>query len=293
MNKPKELFAGYIPVLHDGYITAFNRHPDAAIGVFNDEVLADNAPYLRKDIRALSPEDAKRAITGLGREALILGRSALQEALRRPIIMPSDDISRAIIAANPEADITTEPVFLRWDRDNSTDPSIITPDRTIQISNNDPIIKRLNSELVQSTNWWRHIGAVILDDTAIKLSAHNSSLPTEYTSWINGDPRITARKGESIERSIDIHAEARIIAEASKQGIALEGMTICVSTFPCPNCAKLIALSGIKSCYFVEGYSVLDGYSVLKDFGVEVVKLETDLEPEDPQILKAYPSNQS
>jgi len=292
MNKPKELFAGYIPVLHDGYITAFNRHPDATIGVFDSEIL-DDVSYLRKDIRALSPEDAKRAISGLGKEVIILGRSALQDALKNPIIMPDDDISRTIIAANPQADITTEPVFLRWDRDNSTDPSVVEPDRTVQIDDNDPIIKRLSSEAAQSTNWWRHIGAVILDDDIIKLSAHNSSLPTEYTSWIEGDPRITAKKGEAIERSIDIHAEARIIAEASKQGISLEGATICVSTFPCPNCAKLIALSGIKSCYFVEGYSMLDGYSVLKDFGVEVVKLEANLEPEDPLTLKDYPTSQS
>ena len=70
-------------------------------------------------------------------------------------------------------------------------------------------------------------------------------------------------------------------------------MTMCVSTFPCPNCAKLIALSGIKSCYYIKGYSMLDGYSVLKDFGVEVVKLETKLKSEDPKIFKTYPTSQS
>lgn len=293
MNKSKELFAGYIPVLHDGYIAAFNRHPDATIGIFNDEILSDT-PYLRKDIRALSPEDAKQAIMGLGREVLILGKSALRDALKNPIIMPNDDITRNIITNNPDARITTEPVFLRWDRDNSSETSAITPDRIVQMDSDDPIIKTISQELSQSTNWWRHIGVAVIDDeNNIVLSSHNSSLPTEYTTCLDCDPRITARKGESIERSIDIHAEAKAIAEASKKGIALEGTTICVSTFPCPNCAKLIALSGIKSCYYIDGYAMLDGYSILKDFDVEVVKLETKLDPEDPLIFKPYPASRS
>lgn len=293
MNKPKELFAGYIPVLHDGYIRAFNRHPNATIGIFNSEIL-DDISYIRKDIRTLNPEDAKQAIAGLGREAVILGRLELQHALKQPIIMPDDDITRTIIESNPNANITTEPVFLRWDRDNSNEQSSINPDRIIQIDSNDKIIQTINQELSRSTNWWRHIGAVIIDsNNNIKLSTHNSSLPTEYTSCIECDPRITAKKGEAIERSIDIHAEARLIAEASKQGLILEDMTICVSTFPCPNCAKLIALSGIKSCYYIDGYAMLDGYSVLKSFDVEIVKIKTKLAPEDSRIFKSYPTSQS
>jgi len=105
---------------------------------------------------------------------------------------------------------------------------------------------------------------------------------------IVSDPRITAKKGESIERSIDIHAEARIIADAAKQGVALDGLSMTVNTFPCPNCAKLIALSGIKTCYYIDGYAVVDGYSVLKDFGTEIVKLDVSLKKDDPKTLKPY-----
>jgi deoxycytidylate deaminase len=288
-NSP-ELFAGYIPVVHDGYIRAFDRHPDARIGVFNKDIL-ENIPYTRKDIRALNPEDAVQAISGLGREAFVMGQLSLQEALKRPIIMPEDDITRTLIIENPDADITTEPIFLRWDRDNSTEKQAILPDRIVRIDGDDSIIKMLDEEMNQSANWWRHVGSVVIDaENNIILRAHNNSLPTEYTSWIEGDPRITAHKGNEIDRSIDAHSEIVNIAEAARRGIALEGKSIMVTTFPCPYCAKAIAHSGIKSCYFIEGYATLDGQTTLKDAGVEIVKIETELPPEDPRSLKPYPN---
>ncbi len=293
MIKKSELFAGYVPVIHDGYIKALNRHPNARIGIFNNEIL-DDIPYLRKDIRAINPTDAVKAISGLGRDAFIMGRSDLQTALKKSIIMPEDDITRKIIDANPNANITTEPIFLRWDRDNSNEQSLIKPDRINHINKNSQIAKKINHNLSLSTNWWRHVAAIIHDGNGIiYLDSFNTSLPTEYTSIIEGDPRITSKKGESIECSIDIHAEARVIAEASKRGIALKGLAITVSTFPCPNCAKLIALSGIKTCYYIDGYALIDGFSILKNFEVEIVKLEMALDKKDPRTLKPYPPSQS
>lgn len=288
MGKNRELFAGYIPVIHAGYIEAFNRHPDAEIGVFDTDILS-TIPYLHKDIRALKPADAEKAITGLGRDAIVLGKTALENLLRsQRVVMPDDDITEVILDQYPGADIQKESIFLRWDRNNSTDISSVKPDRTISLDDTDPLIRILSAEAAKSSNWWRHVGAVIVDSNNILMSGHNSSLPTEHTSWIEGDPRITTKKGESIERSIDIHAEALLIAEASKNSINLTEKSIVVSTFPCPNCAKLIALSGIKACYYIDGYSMLDGYSVLKDFGVEVIKVEANLIPEDKNTFVPY-----
>jgi len=289
-----ELFAGYIPVLHDGYVRAFNRYPDATIGIFDTDIVSEHAEYLRKDIRALSPESAQKAIAGLGRNATILGLTALDKALRDPIIMPADDITRSIQISHPDAKITTEPIFLRWDRDNSAEKQAILSDRIISIDCDDPILRTLSNEMGQSTNWWRHVSSAIVDkENEVILVAHNNTLPTEYTSWIEGDPRITARKGESIVRSLDEHSEIANIAEAAKRGMSTEGKSILVTTFPCPYCAKAIAHSGISSCYFIEGYATLDGQTILKDAGVEIVKVETSLPPEDPRSLKPYPKKTS
>lgn len=286
-----EVFAGYIPVVHDGYIRAIDRHPAAIIGVLNNEVLAD-FDYIRKDIRALQPELVEQLLTGMGRTVIMLGKTALKEVLTSSsVIMPNDDISREIARQNPKSDITFEQIFLRWDRDNSKEAEGIVPDRVVDWNSDDPIISTLRSEEALSTNWWRHVGAVVIDkDRNIRLASHNSPIPTEYTSIFEGDPRITANRGEAIDRSIDKHAEWGVIAEAAKRGISLEGMSICVSMFPCPICAKLIALSGIKNCYYVEGYAVLDGQRILKEYGIEIVKIDTPIAPEDPRSLKPYPT---
>lgn len=284
-------FIGYIPVLHDGYIKAFNRHPKAIIGILtNETILGQKIDYLRKDIRNLTPEIAKLAIQGLGRTAKIFGKAELELILRdNTVIMPDDDITRKIEANYPDAMIIKEPVFLRWDRDNSSEVLIIKPDREISLPNNSPIIKTLSTEAKKSSNWWRHIGCAVFDDGELLLSSHNSSVPSEYTSYIECDPRITSKRGEDIERSVDIHSELRLIAEAAKQGISLEGKDIYVSTFPCPNCAKAIALSGFRTCYFVEGYAMRDGQTILHNFGVEIIKINAELEKEDSNSLKSYP----
>lgn len=289
-NRKPEIFAGYIPVIHRGLLDAINRHPEAAIGVFNNEILSD-FDYIRKDIRALDPEEASEALSGLGRTAIILGKAALKEVLKGKVIMPNDDISREIVSQNPNADIYLEPIFLRWDRDNTSEISGLVPDRVITLDSDDPIIRTLNQEKSLCTNWWRHVSAVVVDSSqSIQLSSHNANQPTEYTAIFESDPRITTKRGENIDRNIETHAELSLIAEAGRRGISLEGQSIYVSTFPCPNCAKLIALSGIKHCYFFEGYAMLDGQRILKDYEVEIIKVETELQPDDDRVLKPYPT---
>lgn len=284
------IFAGYIPVIHQGYIEAFDRHPDAKIGVF-DESITSFLSYLRKDIRALKPSLAANVIRGLGREAFVLTRSALEESLHTDTYaMPDDDLTREVERRYPNARIIKEPIFLRWDRDASTTNTEVIPDREITLLSDHPIIRIVEREKSESTNWWRHIGAVVIGGYGeIVSAAHNSPVPTQHSSWIDGDPRITAQRGESIERSIDMHAEAAVIANAARNGEVLYGTDLYVSTFPCPNCAKLIAECGIKSCYFVEGYAMVDGLEILKANDVEIVKINVpDLPPEDNRTLKAY-----
>lgn len=297
MNEPhkkEEIFTGYIPVIHDGYIKAFDRHPEAKIEIFDRDILAD-IPYLRKDIRALQPEDAVMAIEGLGRRASIIGKKTLELVMlhsdNSSIIMPDDDVTRLIIEQYPDSKIQLEPIFLRWDRLNSSRQTEITPDRIISLSSDDEIMSILLSEAQKSSNWWRNVGALFINqENQILLKSHNSSVPTEYTSWIEGDPRITSNQGEDIETSIDIHAEARAIAQAAQEGIELDDATVYVSTFPCPNCAKLLAISGVKKCYYIDGYSMLDGYSIMKNYGIEIIKIDLDdNRPVELERLKKYP----
>jgi len=60
---------------------------------------------------------------------------------------------------------------------------------------------------------------------------------------------------------------------AAKQGISLNGTILYVTHFPCPACAKSIALSGIKKVIYSRGSSVFDGSRVMRSKGVELVKI--------------------
>lgn len=288
-----ELIGAYVPALHRGYTDLFDRYPEATIGVFDTDILA-KFDDTRKDIRALAPEVAVQAIGGLNRSARLLSSKALHDAFNdvsQRLLFADDAISHSLVNEhpNPLAQVSFEPVFLRWDRENVAVNQEVIPDRVVAGEHiPDDILKALSVEREESTNWWRHVSAVIARNSTILAASHNQTLPTDYTSYIESDPRITANRGSAIETSLDIHAESNAIAQLARKGIALEGADIYVSTFPCPNCAKLIATSGIRACYFVEGYAMLDGYSILKSSDIEIVKIEAKLEEETSSRALPY-----
>lgn len=125
VNESK-VFAGYIPVIHQGYIEAFNRHPDIPIGIM-DHTLTELVPYLRKDIRALPSSVIQECLTGMGRESFILSHADFEQNPHRQYIMPDDDLTDAIEAGYPDVRIEREPVFLRWDRNATIVNQDITP----------------------------------------------------------------------------------------------------------------------------------------------------------------------
>lgn len=287
----RDVFGAYVPVIHDGYIKAFDRNPTMPIAIF-DESITDLEPYLRKDIRAMSPSASERCIRGLGREAYVISLSQLVESAHTTsYVMPDEDLTTTLQNNYPQLEIRKEPIFLRWDRNAASTNQDVQPDKIVRLSGNDNILVSISNLEDRSSNWWRRIGAIVNDRNGITiLEAKNGSLPSEHSSWIDGDPRITANRGSNIEASIDIHAEASIISTAAKDGISLSGMDLFVSTFPCPNCAKLIALSGIANCYYVEGYAMIDGAETLRNGGVNIIKIEVETTVKhDPRSLKNYP----
>src|SRR6185369_15532026 len=119
------------------------------------------------------------------------------------------------------------------------------------------VLRSLFKEAQKSSDMWRQVGAAIVKGKKIVLTAYNKHLPSDHTPYTNGDPRNNFHKGDHIEISSAIHAEAGLIAEAAKRGLKLKGLDMYATTFPCPPCAKLIAGSGIKTLYFAEGYAML------------------------------------
>jgi dCMP deaminase len=120
-----------------------------------------------------------------------------------------------------------------------------------------------------SSDWWRQVGAVAVRAGVVLAVAHNEHRPTEYSPYLDGDPRNEFSRGVRADLSTALHAEAAVVARAARDGLGLAGADLYVSTFPCPACARLVGEAGIRRVYFAGPYAVLAGDEVLRAAGVE------------------------
>ncbi|MCE9585836.1 hypothetical protein K8R04_00780 [Candidatus Uhrbacteria bacterium] len=267
----------YVPVLHEGYRRLFERHPDAKeLYIFGNDVIA-SYEHLVKDIRKLDPVLVQKAIESwdMFDKVSILDESGIQKLQvdKTPLIVSDDDLSTELVqkyfANNP---VEVDTIFLRWDKKKSIEPMQVSPDMTISESEFDKnMIDLALDEATKSKDWWRRIGAAAIKDGNVLFVAHGTYVPSDQIANDQGDPRGNFKAGLHIESSLALHAEAGIVAEAAKKGISLLGVDIYCDTFPCPPCAKQLAYSGIRRVYYRNGYAVLDGESILKSQGVEII----------------------
>ncbi len=268
----------YVPVLHRGYIDFFERVGRDGILLIPDKSITDEIEYIWRDMRALKQNEIVAALKpfGIFSEIRIVDMASLIVlSCNKHIFMPREDISARIAELLPEgADVVFDDVFLRWNNFNVRREQTVFWDREIDESGFlSDIIGLSNLQRTRSSDWWRQVGAVVFKNGKILLAAYNRHLPTELEPYYSGDPRTVFKAGESIEVSSAIHAEAAIIAEAAKRGLALEGSSMYVSTFPCPPCANSISQTGIKALYVMDGYSLLSAKEVFARYGIEIVKV--------------------
>ncbi|MDP6124155.1 MAG: dCMP deaminase family protein [Candidatus Latescibacteria bacterium] len=111
----------------------------------------------------------------------------------------------------------------------------------------------------RSTCLRAHIGAVIVRDRNILATGYNGSpsgLPhcTEvgceiYTS--------TTPEGEVVENCVrTIHAEINSIAQAARNGSAIDGADVYITASPCINCLKVLINVGIHTIYYAKSYKL-------------------------------------
>jgi dCMP deaminase len=242
---------------------------------------ADEFPVLRKEIRALPPAVAAAYLVAGGRFARVrvIESSFLKEALVGDVlVMPDEELFRSLASRlDLPATVVWERTFLRWDRSWSLAGRPAGFDGTISSSTLDRLlIGQAAAEAGLSSDWWRQVGALAARNGRVIDIAHNEHRPTEYSPYVNGDPRNDFSRGVHIELSTAIHAEARLVARAARRGIRLEGADLYVSTFPCPGCARLVAEAGFARLFFAGAYSVLDGEDVLRAAGVELVWVSSE-----------------
>ncbi len=271
MPTPKTAALLYLPVLHKGYLDFVSQLTDeTTVYILDEKMIAlidTHFDYLRKEIRALSPENALTSLRAIfpKKNISLLDPKKLQQLAieNQQLILPDEDIFLWLAEKKlSKAQITYNQTFLRWNRDNTLtqhEPDSITA-ATFEVAEH-------------SSDWWRQVGCALVQKGEIISVTHNHHLPSPYTPYIDSDPRNSFHKGEHIDLSTAIHAEAALIADAAKKGLSLDGAELYVTTFPCPVCAKLIACSGISKLYFSEGYSMLDGETILQQAGVVLAHL--------------------
>jgi len=274
----KIIFA-YIPVLHQGYRQFFEKYASEvrALYLFGQELIQEFDHLKRKDIRALAPEQVQRAIQSwhLFTAVYIADYNALDDIrlINLPIIMPDEDECRELAAKYLDnCHVEFDSVFLRWDKSRSIAQKEVSCDRMVPFEGFvSEMISLASKESQKASNLWRQVGAVIARDKQVILTAYNRQVPSPRTPYIEGDARSFFKKGLHIELTTDFHAEARLITEAARRGISIDGADLYITTFPCPPCAKIIAYSGIRRCYFSSGYAMLDGERILRSQGVEII----------------------
>ena len=273
----------YLPVVHAGHEAFFARHADAA------EILVLGAGFrglfksLAKDIRALPPEQAAQFLRVMlpGTPVRVVEPGDLPGAVTAAtLVLPDEDVTRNLAAEHhlgEGRELVFDPTFLRWDRQWSQARRPADFDGELTLGElPDRLTAQAKEFAGHSSDWWRQVGAIAWRGDEILGAAWNHHCPTEYAPYIDGDPRDGFSRGVRADLSTAIHAEASVVAQAARAGRALNGADIYVTTFPCPACARLIAESGFRRCYFTGSYSVLEGDHILRAAGVGLFWVATD-----------------
>lgn len=268
----------YIPVLHAGHLQLFERlrSRTSLLFVVGPELI-DELTDLHPEIRALQPQLIARLVSEIGpfSEVEMLGPDDLADLVTWPLIVVKDSLTTELVSRYLGlASVEWETAFLRWDDQNVDRAEVTDFAQRTSSPQHQQFIKEAASYADLSSDWWRHVGAVVVDQGKVILGSYNHHLPSEHIPYIEGDPRDFVAAGVDSHLATAIHAEQAIIAQAAREGIALAGRDLYVTLFPCPMCAKLVAETGFAHCYFAYGHASMAGQRLLESAGVKPVLVE-------------------
>jgi len=69
-----------------------------------------------------------------------------------------------------------------------------------------------------------------------------------------------------------IHAEINAITDAAKRGVSIDGAEAYITHYPCINCFKALASSGVKKIYYQVDYKN-DPIVEELDYGIPLIRL--------------------
>jgi dCMP deaminase len=274
----------YAPVLHQGYLEFLRRKSESVerCYILSDEIIEQCSWGRRREIREVPPHIMAAALNASGAstqrvEQLKPSRARVHGANSDfYAVMPKLEICQRFAEYYlPKTPIEWDSVFLQWDEANVISQSVVTDDYRLSGDEFDRRMIALGREAAaNSSDWWRHVGAVAVHDGEVILTAYNHHVPGDQTQYVNGDPRDFVLAGTDSQIATALHAEQAIIVDAARKGISLEAFDLYVPVFPCPMCAKMIAYAGFRRVFFTEGHASLDGEAILRDQGIDIVLVQ-------------------
>lgn len=113
-----------------------------------------------------------------------------------------------------------------------------------------------------------HVGCVIISEGAQK----NRVIAAGYNGFLPGAPHVQ-RMRDGHEQAT-VHAEVNAICDAARRNVSLEGATAYITHYPCINCTKALAASGIKLIKYRDDYRNDPWVSeLLAEAGIAIMKL--------------------
>ncbi len=113
-----------------------------------------------------------------------------------------------------------------------------------------------------------HVGCVIVSGGERK----NRIIAAGYNGFLPATPHVSLLR-EGHEQAT-VHAEQNAVADAARRGSSVEDCIAYVTHFPCINCAKILAASGISEVrYRTDYHNDPLVVPLLKDAGVVVLQL--------------------
>jgi dCMP deaminase len=111
----------------------------------------------------------------------------------------------------------------------------------------------------------KKVGALIVKDSTI------------ISDGFNGTPKGFSNDCEDANGDTYwyvLHAEANAMLKVARSTQSTDGSTLYVTYSPCKDCSKMIIQAGIKLVIYREEYRDLSGIRILREAGVNVIKLD-------------------
>ena len=291
MEKEKILILGEFSVFHKGYIEFLNEIKKGEeslvffVGILSNKLIKE-LTALEPDIRKVSLEDIKQIINSYLKieEYFSVEKNNFSKIIDdlefdKIFILQGDKsedfAKRYLLKDNKYKDIIKYyDIRLRWSDDKVQEFKKEASDlSTEELKKHQKFMDEALEEAEKSKCWWRQVGAVAVKDDEIIFRGFNKMLPTEDECYKIGCIRDSIEPGKDPEICSVTHAEASIISLAARDGVSLKNTILYVTHFPCPACAKLVALAGFKKVVYSRGSSIFDGERVMASRGVGIVKI--------------------